>query len=113
MFLFCCIWSCRNSEFGSGSFDDEGDGTDIRVLISRRVKSIQEMLTRHVDDIDEEQFEFLVETLKIPPVWIYTAQVSSSAVAVSLAFADIPPSRLLERDTTETSLRNTRYSSPL
>lgn len=50
----------------------------VRLLACRRAKAIQEVLARHVGDIDIEQNDFLVETLKLPQEWIYSAQVRPS-----------------------------------
>ncbi|BGO95753.1 hypothetical protein NBRC10512_001589 [Rhodotorula toruloides] len=44
-----------------------------------RIKAIKNLLARHVDDLEEpddgenDKIKFLVETLKIPQVWIYSA----------------------------------------
>ncbi|KAI5477610.1 hypothetical protein MNV49_006097 [Pseudohyphozyma bogoriensis] len=39
-----------------------------------RVKAIRELLARNVAAIDQDAFEFLTTTLKIPDTWIYAAQ---------------------------------------
>lgn len=40
----------------------------------RRAQAIQENLDRNVAAIDLDAFEFLTETLKLPPTWIYSSQ---------------------------------------
>lgn len=38
------------------------------------MKAIKEVLARYVDEIGEDEMVFLVETLKVPETWIYSAQ---------------------------------------
>jgi nuclear pore complex protein Nup98-Nup96 len=40
-----------------------------------RAQAIRDLLARNVEFLDEEHFSFLTITLKIPPRWIYSAQV--------------------------------------
>ena len=44
----------------------------------RRAQAIKEMISRSVTPMSQEDHEFLVDTLKIPAIWIYSAQVSIS-----------------------------------
>lgn len=44
-------------------------------ICHRRVKAIRELLARNAYLIDDESFAFLIETLKLPAAWIYSAQV--------------------------------------
>lgn len=78
--------------------------------VRRRAKAIQEVLARHVEDLGEERFDFLVSTLKLPETWIYAAQVRSSFRRLQL-LTDLTLPRLSRRSTTATFSASTSSSS--